>query len=88
MLVKGYYSLWVLSAVAAALMFATGNLTMLAVVVFGFIAFGLTFMGMISVLPVWATHPPEMKAAKTEAAPPQPAATVAAAEGYPAFKSV
>ena len=56
MLVKLYWTLWILTAAAALITFAAGGFTMMSWVVFGFLAFGLTFMGMISVLPVWASH--------------------------------
>ena len=56
MLTKIYTGSWTVTLAAFVLLFATGNLTMLALVVFGFIAFGLTFMGMISVLPSTVVH--------------------------------
>jgi len=37
-------------------MFLTGTMTMMAWVVFGFIAFGLVFMGMMGVLPATVVH--------------------------------
>ena len=66
MSVKTYWSLWVLLILAAALLFATGNLTMMVVVVIGFFAFGFTFMGMMNVLPSVVSHathpePPKVK---------------------------
>lgn len=64
MLVKIYWSIWALCAVTAILLFATGNFTMLTAVVFGFISFGLTFMGMMGVLPATIAHPAEVKPAK------------------------
>lgn len=84
MLVKIYFSLWVLTAIAAVLMLATGSVTMMTLSVFGFAAFGLTFMGMISVLPVWASHPEEPKAPKPA---PQPAPAERKAEGFAVLKS-
>jgi hypothetical protein len=57
MLTKIYFGLWIATFAAALLMFATGSFTMMTVVVFGFIAFGLTFMGMMSVLPSIVSHP-------------------------------
>ena len=60
MLTKIYAGAWVTTFAAAFLLFLAGNMTMLAIVVFGFIAFGLVFMGMMGVLPaaiVHANHP-------------------------------
>jgi hypothetical protein len=51
MIVKIYWSLWLALGLAALLLFAIGSFNVLTGVVFGFIAFGLTFMGMIGVLP-------------------------------------
>ena len=63
MLVRIYWSLWLLLALSALLLFLVGGLSMMAAVVYGFIAFGLTFMGMIGVLPNLAVHPAEIKSA-------------------------
>jgi hypothetical protein len=54
MLTKLYVLLWLAVALVAAVLLATGKLSLTGVVVFGFIAFGLTFMGMIGVLPTVA----------------------------------
>lgn len=51
MLNKIYFGTWALIGLAAAAVFVTGNLTELAVVIFGFICFTMVFMGMMSVLP-------------------------------------
>lgn len=51
MLTKIYIAIWFLIAAAAAAFYVSGNLTEPVVVLFGFIAFGMVFMGMISVLP-------------------------------------
>ncbi len=51
MLIKIYWSTWGLYALAALILFATGNLTMLSIVWLGFVALGLVFMGMMGVLP-------------------------------------
>lgn len=61
MLTKIYFALWGVLAVAAAVIFLTGNMTMLTLVVFGFISFGLVFMGMMGVLPIIVTHPEKEK---------------------------
>lgn len=59
MIVRIYWSLWILTAMSAIILFLIGELSMMAAIVYGFIAFGLTFMGMIGVLPNLATHPVE-----------------------------
>lgn len=40
-----------------AVLAVSGNLTMLALTVLGFVSFGLVFMGMMCVLPSTVTHP-------------------------------
>lgn len=62
MIVRVYWSLWILTALSAVGLFAIGAFSMLAAVVYGTIAFGLIFMGMIGVLPNLATHPTEAPA--------------------------
>jgi hypothetical protein len=57
MLVKVYWMTWGVLGLAALFFFAAGSFTMLTATVFGFIAFGLTFMGMMGVLPVIVAHP-------------------------------
>jgi len=56
MVEKVYVALWGVMLVALGLFFVTGNLNTNAELVFGFLFFGLIFMGMIGVLPHWATH--------------------------------
>jgi hypothetical protein len=51
MYVKVYWMIWAVALAAAGLFFVTGNLTTMVGIWFGFLAFGLVFMGMISVLP-------------------------------------
>jgi len=70
MLIKVYWSTWGFFGLVTILLFATGNLTMLSAVVLGFIAFGLTFMGMMGVLPTMVSHPPAPKAPRAEKAKP------------------
>jgi hypothetical protein len=55
MSVKSFFSLWSVTALMAAVFYLSGNFTLLTGVVFGFVSFGLTFMGMMSVLPA-AVH--------------------------------
>ena len=56
MIVKVYALIWVLGLSTAAILYFTGNLTPLVQVVFGFLTFGMIFMGMMSVLPAVETH--------------------------------
>ena len=51
MLTKLYVGLWALFALAMIAVFAMGSMSDAAIVVFGFLGFGMVFMGMISVLP-------------------------------------
>jgi hypothetical protein len=72
--VKPYIALCGAFLAAALLLFITGNFTMMTAVVFGFIAFGLTFLGMMNVLPVAVSHaapvePPKKPVADTEVSP-------------------
>lgn len=66
-MLKIYWTLWAIIAVIALLVLVTGNFTMLTLAAFGFVAFGMIFMGMISVLPSTVGHnapaPKEPKAA-------------------------
>jgi len=63
-----YMFLWLAAILATTGFYLAGSLTLLVGVVFGFIFFGLTFMGMISVLPtmvhaeVTTAHPVEKAA--------------------------
>jgi len=57
MLTKIYLYTWLVTAAAFVLLFLAGGMTMNTIVIFGFIAFGMIFMGMIAVLPVLAAHP-------------------------------
>ena len=59
-MVKLYWSLWSVVALAALGIYLTGNFSPMAAVVFGFIAFGMVFMGMIGVLPTMVAHPPAL----------------------------
>lgn len=57
-----YSYLWIVFAAAAGTFWIAGLFTMLTLVVFGFVAFGLVFTGMICVLPGAVSHPhSEMK---------------------------
>jgi hypothetical protein len=61
MLTKVYSLLWLAVAVLMGVTYITGNMTPKVLVVFGFFIFGLIFMGMISVLPFWASHHTSIK---------------------------
>jgi hypothetical protein len=77
MRVKPFLMICGLTALAALLFFVTGNFTMLTAVVFGFIAFGLTFMGMMNVLPIAVTHTTPAKVEEPTPAPVQVEANAA-----------
>jgi hypothetical protein len=51
MSVRSYWAVCGIFMLASVLLFAAGYMTMMTLVVLGFIAFGLTFMGMMCVLP-------------------------------------
>ena len=70
MLVKMYWMVWALTAIAALMVLVTGNFTLMMATIFGFIAFGLVFMGMISVLPAMVSHPAAPKPAVVPAIAP------------------
>ena len=55
---RTYWFLWILFAASAGILWLAGMLTMVAAVVFGFIAFGLVFAGMMCVLPGVVAHRP------------------------------
>jgi hypothetical protein len=57
MLTTIYLYTWLATAAAFVLLFLAGDMTMNTIVIFGFIAFGMIFMGMIAVLPDIAAHP-------------------------------
>ena len=73
MFVRSFWMVCAATLLAAFTLFVAGYFTPLVVVVFGFIAFGLTFMGMISVLPSLVTHPTEPR---TKVAPKERPAEV------------
>lgn len=51
-----YFSLWFVLAFTSLAMWVLGTVTMLGLVVLGFLAFGLTFVGMMCVLPSTVAH--------------------------------
>ena len=61
MITKIYALIWVLGLLAAGVFYLTGNLGPTATIVFGFLTFGMIFMGMISVLPSTVGHDEAVK---------------------------
>jgi len=61
---KVYFALWGLLLLAGAVIFLIGGMTPMTLVVFGFISFGMVFMGMMGVLPILVTHAEPEKAIK------------------------
>ena len=58
MIVKIYALIWIVGALAAAVLYLTGYFTPVVSVLFGFLSFGAIFMGMLAVLPLTeAPHP-------------------------------
>lgn len=53
---KFYSYLWAIFFAGAALIWVSGFFTMMTLVVFGFTAFGLVFLGMMCVLPGVVSH--------------------------------
>lgn len=51
-----YFLVWFAVAVSAGVLWLLGSFTLTVGVVFGFIAFGLTFAGMMNVLPIMVSH--------------------------------
>jgi hypothetical protein len=87
MLVKIYWSIWALFLAASFILFAAGAMTSFVLVVLGFFAFGLTFMGMMGVLPAMVSHPAPKKEAKVQRTPAAPARQATHAEGFGRLKS-
>jgi hypothetical protein len=67
-MVKLYWWLWSVVAAAALGFYLFGSFSPMVAIVFGFIAFGMVFMGMIGVLPTMSAHPPALaKASEAKA---------------------
>ncbi len=77
-MVKAYWTLWLIVAVAAAIFLLAGAMTTSTVIVFGVISFGMTFMGMMNVLPAMVSHP---EPRKEEVEKPEKTAAVAGRSG-------
>lgn len=69
MYAKLYAIVWMVVLAAAGVFLAAGLMTPVVGVVFGFIAFGLVFMGMMSVLPATVGHNAPHAEAKANVGP-------------------
>jgi hypothetical protein len=87
MLVRIYWSIWALFFVASVILFAGGAVTSFVLVTLGFIAFGLTFMGMMGVLPATVSHPSPQKEPKVREAVAVPARQASRSEAFGRLKS-
>jgi hypothetical protein len=85
MILKIYQTLWAAIGVLAALVWLTGNMTQIVVVGFGFVCFGMLFMGLISVLPSTVGH--NAPHAEPKPVKPAPAARKESQEAYAPAKS-
>ena len=86
MLVRIYWITWAIFAFVTALLFAMGTFTMMTVVVAGFVAFGLTFMGMMNVLPGMVAHPEPVRYVEPELVK-APVQSTAPAKAFGVLKS-
>lgn len=57
MYLKLYAAVWGLLVIVAAALALTGNFSITTAIVYGFISFGMVFMGMMSVLPSMVSTP-------------------------------
>lgn len=57
MYVKLYAAVWGLLLLVAATLAVTGNFSIMTAIVYGFLSFGMVFMGMMSVLPSIVSTP-------------------------------
>ena len=87
MFVKMYWMVWAVNAVIAMMVFLTGYFTLMMATIFGFIGFGLVFMGMIGVLPSMVSHPAPPKPVVVPAAPILRADPPVANESFGILKS-
>ena len=62
MVVKIYWLIWAAIILSAVAIMAVGEFSNMVAVIYGFIGFGLTFMGMIGVLPNIISHPDKPEA--------------------------
>lgn len=83
-----YFSLWFIFAAAVVGISILGMTTMLSLVVLGFIAFGLTFIGMMCVLPSAVAHSHEKPVKMPKAAQiPSSSRPTTQVHGLGTFKS-
>lgn len=54
---KSYFILWGVFALSAGVLFLVGAFSMFTLIIYGFIIFGLIFLGMMNVLPAAVSHP-------------------------------
>ena len=54
--VRIYGLIWLFVVAAAALLYLIGFLSPIVVILFGKIVMGLVFLGIMGLLPMWATH--------------------------------
>ena len=86
-----YSFLWVLFFGSAGMMWLLGGLSMIAIVTFGFVAFGMVFMGMMCVLPGTVSHSSPQKETNALANAPakqQAVRMTSAVPGLSAYRSV
>lgn len=88
---RTYAFLWILVFATAAGLWLAGLFSLLTLVVFGFIAFGMTFMGMMCVLPNVVAHPEPEKTAipkPARAVSPRTKTSAKAHAGISVYRSV
>lgn len=89
---KVYGFLWIFVFFFSGILYLAGALTLLTGVAFGFVAFGMVFMGMMCVLPGTVSHPvaKKEKPAATPARVPRQKVEKrsAAPAGFSAYRSV
>ena len=84
---KFYSYLWILYFVSAGVIWLAGALTLVGVVVFGFMAFGMVFMGMMCVLPGMSSHPVQKIPKLEKVAKPAKAKPATTVSGFSAYRS-
>jgi hypothetical protein len=86
-MIKAYWSIWALFLASALVLLALGLFGPVTLVVYGFLAFGLVFAGMICVLPIMAheVHEHDIEAHHVE--PLKPVETPQTAPAFGVLKS-
>ena len=82
---KFYSFLWVVYFVAAGVLWLAGVFTLSTAVIFGFVAFGFVFMGMMCVLPGAVSHPHEIR--QSPSAKQRPANSAKTAPAMTSYRS-